>query len=199
MTFRITADTRKVRTALERKFPDAYARESAVALEEIADDVIATIKRRRIWTGGKGGETLKEGLWRGDVESRRSGAKIDTGWSGKGAAFGPSHEFGYKKNRWPVKPTNVRTSTKQTSKRIGKPIKALRFVVGGRVVYSRGHMVSKPRSEKPHFMPAYRKVDTAGIMGDALDRAIKRAGLSESEASRARVRITRVRSHGSGQ
>jgi hypothetical protein len=174
--FNIKADTRGVTDALSDKLPAAYARESGVALEEIADGIIASIRRRRIWPNERIG-TLKRGLWRSEPKYRKSGAEIDMGWSGEGAAFGPSHEFGYKKSRWKVAPVNLRTSTAQTSKRMGQPIRALRFVVGGTVVYSRGHEVSKPRQEKPHWKPALEAYPVERRMGRALDSAVRRAGL----------------------
>jgi hypothetical protein len=174
--FNIKADTRGVVDALSNKLPAAYARESGIALEQIADGTIASIKRRRIWPNEKKG-VLKEGLWRSEPRFRKSGNEIDMGWSGQGAAFGPGHEWGFKKSKWKIAPVNLRTSTKQTSERIGQPIKALRFVMGGRVLYSRGHEVSKPRDEKPHWAPAIEAYPVQARMGEALDHAIKRARL----------------------
>jgi hypothetical protein len=159
--FNIKADTRGVVDALSNKLPAAYARESGIALEQIADGTIASIKR----------------LWRSEPRFSQSGTAIDMGWSGQGAAFGPGHEWGFKKSKWRVAPVNLRTSTKQTSERIGQPIKALRFVMGGRVLYSRGHEVSKPRDEKPHWAPAIEAYPVQARMGEALDHAVKRARL----------------------
>jgi hypothetical protein len=174
--FNVKVDTKRVVDALSNKLPAAYARESGPALEEIADGIIASIRRRRIWPNEKRG-ILKKGLWRDEPQFRRSGAEIDMGWSGPGAAFGPPHEWGFKKSKWKIAPVNLRTSTKHSSERIGKPIKALRFVMGGRVLYSRGHEVSKPREEKPHFAPAAEAYPVEARMGRALDTAVRRAGL----------------------
>jgi hypothetical protein len=77
-----------------------------------------------------------------------------------------------------VRPVNLRTSTKHTSKRLGQPIKALRFVVGGRVVYNKGPItIHPPRELKPHFQPALDAFPVAMVMGRALDDAKRRAGL----------------------
>ena len=117
---------------------------------------------------------------------RKSGSSIDTGWSGEGAAFGPSHEFGYKKSSWPVKPVGIRITAKKRDKKGRflkgggtKVIGVLRFRVGGKIVYSRGHTVSKPAPQhiKPHFVPAYEAYPVEARMGKALDRAVERAGL----------------------
>ncbi len=176
MTFFIKADTRAVEDALSNKLPAAYARESERGLEQVADGIIATIRRRRIWAKETVG-VLKKGLWRGKVRFRKSGNEIDTGWSGEGAAFGPGHEFGFRKPSWKVAPVNTRASTKHSDKRIGQPIKALRFMVGGMVVYSKGHTVTAPKDLKPHFGPAADKFPIDVVMSRALDRAVKRAGL----------------------
>jgi len=155
----------------------AYAQESVSSLEQVADGIIANIKRRRIWAKETVG-TLKQGLWRGAVRSRQSGAEIDLGWSGKGAAFGPGHEFGFKKKSWVVKPVGTRVSTTHSDKRIGLPIVALRFQVGGKVVYSRGPItIHPPKVLKPHFQPALDAYPVDKVMGDAMDRAVKRSGL----------------------
>lgn len=174
-TFNIKADARGVKDALSNKFPAAYVRESGIALEEIADGIIASIRARRIWPKETKG-ILKKGLWRSEPKYRKSGAEIDMGWSGEGAAFGPGHEFGFKKKKWSIAPVNIRKSTKHTDKRIGLPIKALRFVMGGRVLYSRGHEVSAPE-EKPHFEPAAKAYPIDARMGQALEAATRRAGL----------------------
>ncbi len=176
MTFTIKADGKAVRSALQ-KFPVAYARESRKSLEEIAHGILANIKRRNIWGGSKDGKTLKKGLWAGDVRSSKGGAEIDTGWSGEGAAFGPGHEHGFTKDRWMVKPKNTRQDMMVSGRRIGQPIKALRFMVNGMVVYSKGHVVSAPRNLKPHWAPALKKFPVDKVMTAALDRAVKRAGL----------------------
>jgi hypothetical protein len=165
--FTIKADTKGVEKALDNTLPAAFARESIPALEEIADGVLARIKRTYIFDGGHG-KVLKEGLWRGNVRSRRSGAEIDLGWSGQGASFGPGHEWGFSKARWMVKPVGTKG---------GKPIKALRFVANGRVMYSKGHMVRAPRKLKPHFQPAVDAYPVEARLGKAMDRAVQRAGL----------------------
>ncbi len=72
MTFSIKADTKAVEDALT-KLPAAYARESVRSLEEVADGIIATIRRRKIWAKETVG-VLKKGLWRGSVRPRKSGA-----------------------------------------------------------------------------------------------------------------------------
>lgn len=176
MTFNVKVDTKGIEDALANKLPAAYARESTAALEQVADGIIATIRSRKIWAKETVG-VLKKGLWRGSVRPRQSGSEIDMGWSGEGAAFGPGHEWGFRKASWKVAPVNTRTSTKHSSKRIGQPIKALRFVVGGMVVYSKGVTVRAPRELKPHWAPALKKFPVEKVMGQALDRAVKRAGL----------------------
>jgi hypothetical protein len=167
------------------------------ALEEIGDGIVANIRRRQIWSKG-GGETLKKGLWSGPVQPSRTTPEIDMGWSGEGAAFGPGHEWGFKKSSWMVKPKNVRTSTTwasagrsggkyQVGGNIGQPIKALRFVMGGKVFYSKGHRVRAPRVLKKHWQPAYDAYPVGKRMELALDRAADRVGLSESQKSRVSV------------
>ncbi len=177
-TFNIKADIKPVVDALTNKLPAAYARESGVALEEIADGTIASIRRRRIWPRETKG-ILKKGLWRSEPQHRQSGTEIDMGWSGEGAAFGPGHEGTEPfPSSWVVKPVNLRTSTKHTSKRMGQPIKALRFVIGGRVVYSKGPItIHPPRELKPHWQPAIDAYPVQAVMGRALDRSVRRAGL----------------------
>lgn len=167
--FDIKADTRNVEDALNRRLMAAFARERVRSLEQTADGIIASIRRRRIWPNETRG-ILKQGLWRGEVQSTKDDAHVDMGWSGKGAAFGPGHEFGFKKARWRVAPVNVSAKT-------GQPVKALRFVHNGIVCYSRGHMVGAPRVLKPHFKPAAEAYPTQRRMGEALDRAVQRAGL----------------------
>lgn len=174
--FTVKADTQPVTDAIMDRLPIAFARERVVALEQIADGIIASIRSRKIFDKETVG-TLKKGLWRGEVKSTKSDASVDMGWSGVGAAFGPGHEFGFKKASWPIKPVGVRVSTKETSKRLGQPIVALRFVSGGLVCYSRGHSVSAPRALKPHYKPALDAYPVEQRMGEALDRAVKRAGL----------------------
>jgi hypothetical protein len=185
MTFNVKVDSKGVSKALKR-FPVAYAREMIPALQEIADGIIANIRRRQIWPNETKG-ILKQGLWKGDVRPSRTSPEIDMGWSGVGAAFGPGHEWGFKKSSWMVKPVGIRQSMMDSGRRIGQPIKALRFVVGGRVCFSRGHMVSKPRSEKPHFAPAYDAYPVQERLGEAIDLAAKRVGLSEGELSKISV------------
>ncbi len=175
MTFRVTVDAKRTKIAL-RQFAAVYARETGPALEEIADGIIASIRRRQIWPNEKKG-VLKEGLWRDEPIVTRSGSSINLGWSGRGAAFGPGHEWGFKKSKWMVKPVNTRASTKSSGKRIGQPIKALRFVMGGRVMYSRGHEVSAPRQLKPHFKPALEAYPVSRRMGRVLRDATRRVGL----------------------
>ena len=176
-SFTIKADTKGVVNALENKLPLAIARETGVALEQIADGTIASIRRRRIWPNERVG-VLKQGLWRGEPRHSGQGLAIDMGWSGRGAAFGPGHEWGTFPSSWVVKPVNVRTSTKHTSKRLGQPIKALRFVVGGRVVYNRGPItIHPPRELKPHWAPAIEAYPVQAVIGRAIDRGTRRAGL----------------------
>jgi hypothetical protein len=175
MTFNVKMNAKDAEQSLDR-FPAAYAREMVPALQEIGDGIIASIRRRQIWPKETKG-ILKQGLWKGDVRSRQSGSEIDLGWSGVGAAFGPGHEWGFKKSSWMVRPVGIRKSTEHTDKRIGEPIKALRFVgPGGMVCYSRGHKVSAPRELKPHFKPALDSYPVQERMGIAVDRAMDRAG-----------------------
>jgi hypothetical protein len=176
MSFNIQIDAGQVADALDRKFLAAFARERVVALEKIADGILNNIKREKIFPNEKKG-TLKKGLWRGKVKSTKTNASVDLGWSGVGAAFGPGHEFGFKKTKWKVAPVGIRTSTTQTTKRIGKPILALRFVAGGEVAYSRGHEVSAPSKLYPHFVPAAKKYAADKEFSAAVDRAARRAGL----------------------
>jgi len=180
MSFNIKANTREVVNALEHRVAAAFARERVRALEEIADGIIATIRRRKIWPNEKKG-ILKQGLWRGEVRSTQSDAEIDLGWSGQGAAFGPGHEFGFKKKKWKIAPVGIRKSPggRDAGGRFtkGKAIGVLRWVQGGRVMYSRGHEVSAPRQLKPHFAPAAKKFPVDQRMGRALDDAVERAGL----------------------
>ena len=176
-TFNIKVDSKSVQDALGNKLPAAYARESGVALEQIADGTIASIRRRQIWPNERRG-ILKKGLWRSEPRPGQSGTEIDMGWSGQGAAFGPGHEWNSFPSSWVVRPVNLRTSTKQTSKRLGQPIKALRFVVGGRVVYNRGPItIHPPKDLKPHWAPAIEAYPVQAVLGRALDTATKRAGL----------------------
>ena len=185
-SFNISVDTKGVRTALQ-KFPVAYARESGIALEEIADGIIANIKRRKIWPNEKKG-VLKEGLWRGEPSKTRSDREIDMGWSGRGAAFGPGHEWGTFPSSWQVKPVNTRVSMIHSGRRIGQPIKALRFVIGGKVIFRRGPLtIHPPRELKPHWAPAVKAYPVDARMSRALSIAINRVGLSESEASKVSV------------
>lgn len=176
MTFNVKIDAKGVTDALEHRLAAAYARESGPALEEIADGIIAAIRKRRIWNRETRG-VLKKGLWRGKPRYRGSGTEIDMGWSGEGAAFGPGHEWGFKKAKWKIRPVGVRTSTQHVSTRLGQPIKSLRFVVGGRVCYARGVEVSAPRELKPHFAPAANAYPVQARMGRALNSATRRAGL----------------------
>jgi len=176
-SFNIKADTRDVVDSLSNKLPAAYARESIPALEEIADGTVANIRRRKIWAKERRG-ILKKGLWRGNPKPRQSGAEIDMGWSGQGAAFGPGHEWNTFPASWTVKPVGIRTSTKNASTRLGQPIKMLRFMVGGRVVYSKGPLtIHPPRELKPHWAPALESYPVQARLGRALDTAIQRAGL----------------------
>ncbi len=176
-TFNIKVDTKPVVDALQNKLPAAYARESGVALEQIADGTIASIRRRRIWPRETKG-VLKKGLWRGEPRHRQGGTAIDMGWSGEGAAFGPGHEWGTFPSSWVVKPVNTRVSMMHSGRRIGQPIKALRFVIGGRVIFRRGPItIHPPRELKPHWAPAIEAYPVQAVLGRALDRSIKRAGL----------------------
>jgi hypothetical protein len=180
--FNIKVDTKAVSAAL-KKFPAAYARESGIALEEIADGTIANIRRRQIWAKETVG-VLKKGLWRGEPSATRGNREIDMGWSGEGAAFGPGHEWGTFPSSWVVKPVNTRVSMMDSGRRIGQPIKALRFVIGGRVIFRKGPITIHPPKElKPHWAPAIKAFPVEKTMGRALSRAISRVGLSESEAS----------------
>jgi hypothetical protein len=165
MTFNVRADTKDVVDALDRRFPAALVQEQSRSLEEIADGILANIKRQRIFPKETKG-TLKKGLWRDNPKPFKSGPKINLGWSGEGAAFGPGFEFGFRKPSWFVKPVGTRE---------GKPINALRFVVGGTVVFSRGHTVRAP-DKRPHFQPALEAYPVAARMGEAIDRAWDKVG-----------------------
>jgi len=171
MSFFLKLKSQKAKEALERDFAAAVARENVFALEKIGDGIIADIRTKDHFHG-----TLEKGLWK-KVKARKSSARLDMGWSGVGAAFGPGHEFGFKKKKWFVKPVNVRTSTEQTDKRLGKPILALRFVVGGQVVYSRGHEVSAPKKLHPHFKPAADRYPIQETIDLAIVKAKQRVGL----------------------
>jgi len=175
-TFNVKVDTKLVREALANKVPSEYESRRGVMLRQMMDGVIANIRRRQIWPNETVG-ILKRGLWAGDPYFTGGGLAIDGGWSGEGAAFGPGHEYGFKKSKWSIKPVNVRTSTKHTSNRIGQPIKMLRFKAGGRVIYARDVVVSAPSELKPHWAPALKAYPVDAKMGKAIDGAIARAGL----------------------
>lgn len=221
----------KLGTALDRTFLAALARNRKDALIAAGHALVAEVRRGSWFDNDRG--RLKSQLFVGEPRLTKLSGKIDVGWGGPSAAYGPVLEPpGPMKKSWEIVPKNIAagsrrsklskaiekvtrerkktrkktafdrsierltrgkreqkkraerrargTARKARAKKGGKPLKALRWTQGGRVVYAKRvtHKWS-PRSLRPHFKPALersrRKIDA--IFGDAIDGAKVAAGL----------------------
>lgn len=181
------ADTRAFRQSLTRETSAAMLRNLKIVLPEIADGLIAEV-RRGDWFSHETGN-LKKKLYRSKPRITQSGGSIDVGWAGDAAVYGPVLEFGPTKRRWEIKPkgtTRVRVKGRglvARTVRAGKnekAIRALRFKMGGKVVYFRKVVRNwTPKSLRPHFGKAlenYRPImDTK--LADATGNAFRISGV----------------------
>lgn len=139
-------------------------------LQQMAIMAINKIRRdsRRIVPDKKG--TILGGLWRGNVATNGSKKEIEFGWSDP---LGHFFEFGTEKKKWFVKPKGIKSD--------GKAVKALRFVSGGSVFYSKGHWIKfSEKMLKPHVKPVLDALNPMwpaamrGIMSKAIELGTRR-------------------------